>query len=547
MKQKPMLAAIALMASVFAPVANLAGNHPTYATGEATCSEENTANSDNLQDKITAGGTVCIASALSSNARLEVPKDITIIFENNGSVEVTNDSVFNIAANVNAHFTGNGSIKTTSGNSIRADQAAVVTVDENITLKSEKAYGIGIVKNSTTATSGTINFAGIINAPYGMSINGSIIDPVTVNIADGATIQTSGSPIYAAGAGNWTIGKANLTGTTAIGIKSGSITMNGTTVEITGEYYATEAPALSSNGIALIYSSVFQLEHNTPPYTGDIKINLNGGTYTSKSASIFMEYGSEGYSPAPVAITSGTFKAAKEILQVMDAEANLSPLTGGTFTGTDIASLPVADGYEMTISGNTGTVAKKVAAPSQPDDDQKQPEENTTVTSKDGTVTVEGDFGDDEVTVVVEKSEQEIKALEDKTYALFDINLLDENGVKYNFDGTVTVSIKVPAGIDGTKSGIYYVKNDGTLAEKLKSTYKNGVIAFQTTHFSYYAIVEDNGEDLSATANIPSSGIVSLLGGDATFVTSLASVIALGAISLGSGAVAYRAVRRARK
>ena len=73
--------------------------------------------------------------------------------------------------------------------------------------------------------------------------------------------------------------------------------------------------------------------------------------------------------------------------------------------------------------------------------------------------------------------------------ALFDITtLVDGNKVQPN--GSVFVKIPLPDGYSAEKTVVYYITNDGRL-EKMDSRVEDGYIIFETTHFSFYAIVDE--------------------------------------------------------
>ena len=73
--------------------------------------------------------------------------------------------------------------------------------------------------------------------------------------------------------------------------------------------------------------------------------------------------------------------------------------------------------------------------------------------------------------------------------ALFDITtLVDGNKVQPN--GSVFVKIPLPDGYNADKTVVYYITNDGRL-EKMDSRVEDGYIVFETTHFSFYAIVDE--------------------------------------------------------
>ena len=72
--------------------------------------------------------------------------------------------------------------------------------------------------------------------------------------------------------------------------------------------------------------------------------------------------------------------------------------------------------------------------------------------------------------------------------AVFDIKMM-QNGTAVQPNGKVTVRIPVPAGFDPAKCMVYHVSTETGKLEKIPARYENGFMAFETDHFSYYAIM----------------------------------------------------------
>lgn len=121
------------------------------------------------------------------------------------------------------------------------------------------------------------------------------------------------------------------------------------------------------------------------------------------------------------------------------------------------------------------------------------------------TVAVKGNLPSS-VSLIASKVENIVNAIKNFTgfgnrkNVIFDISLVNADGTKYNFDGSVTVSIDLPEGFDGDKSKVVYISEDGK-TEDMKAKYIDGKMVFNTTHFSHYAIVED------APASTPDTGV----------------------------------------
>ncbi len=164
-----------------------------------------------------------------------------------------------------------------------------------------------------------------------------------------------------------------------------------------------------------------------------------------------------------------------------------------------------------------------------------------TIWSEDKIVSVTGKLDPNTTFVKAKASDKKVAAFGSDKYAMYDIDLVDKDGNKVTFEGSVMVTIKVPNGIEGSKSSIYYVDNDGKVS-KITARYENGNMVFTTNHFSLYAIVEDNGKNLAITA--PGTGVVAGTDGSASTTVAMVAGVATALTAAGAGVVAYRNARR---
>ncbi len=165
--------------------------------------------------------------------------------------------------------------------------------------------------------------------------------------------------------------------------------------------------------------------------------------------------------------------------------------------------------------------------------------QTTTIYSADGNVSVTGKFEAGKVFVKATKSNKEVKAFDGKKSYIYDIVLTDVNGNEVTPTGEVTVTVKVQGDINGAKSNIYHVDENGKV-QLVKSSYKDGVMTFTTSHFSLYAIVEDNGTNLTT----PDTGALFGTEGSASTTVAMVAGIATALTAAGAGVVAYRNARR---
>ncbi len=163
-----------------------------------------------------------------------------------------------------------------------------------------------------------------------------------------------------------------------------------------------------------------------------------------------------------------------------------------------------------------------------------------TITSADKNITVTGKLPAG-TEVKVKKSDNKVAAFGDRKYGMWDITLVNAKGETVTFEGNLTVTIKVPEGINGEKAGVYFADAKGNV-QKYASTYKDGALTFTTNHLSLWAIVEDNGETIT-TPKSPDTGIVANEGNASTTVAMVAG-LATALTAAGAGVVAYRNARR---
>ena len=136
-------------------------------------------------------------------------------------------------------------------------------------------------------------------------------------------------------------------------------------------------------------------------------------------------------------------------------------------------------------------------------------EESEEKVDKDSGVSIvfpEGTFdGEAQIEVTpVEDGEAYYKLISHKEgnykVTMFDINVTVD-GQKVQPNGTVLVQIPLPKGYNQNKCVVYYVADDGTMEELKTYHNKDGYVYFETTHFSYYAILEDATETDNSTKN----------------------------------------------
>jgi LPXTG-motif cell wall-anchored protein len=141
--------------------------------------------------------------------------------------------------------------------------------------------------------------------------------------------------------------------------------------------------------------------------------------------------------------------------------------------------------------------------------------------------------------------EQAATALADvaEDFLLFDIKLLLE-GAEIQPNGDVSLSIPVPADFDPAKTKVFYIADDGAKKE-LASQFvadpsapgSKGYIAFETNHFSNYALAHATIDNTTVAANTNNAASTLPSTGDGTGWLLLLGIALAGA---GIALIAYR-------
>ena len=215
----------------------------------------------------------------------------------------------------------------------------------------------------------------------------------TVTIYDGAVVNngTEGQGIAMNGLANVTVNGGTVSGSEAIGVKRGTLTVNGGTFLSNGEYVN---PADANNNGTENTGATISIT-STYNYAGTINVNLNGGTFTSENApAVYQGHSKSGETTntymqgVTLNIQGGTFTSPANVATVYvadkeegDAESYTKQvISGGSFkesvaqyVTSDLKYEANANGtytYHKTLDGAlaTGGEVKSIAAVNAGDD-----------------------------------------------------------------------------------------------------------------------------------------------------------------------------------
>lgn len=291
-----------------------------------------------------------------------------------------------------------------------ADENGVITLTENVELTNGLNYtkDVTIVLNghTITRTNGQKTALMITNGATmtidgsvaGSAINGTIVvgystpsvtngkliingGTYTATVTDDCVVQTNGlcdnceitatnatfnstdDTFYLAGNGTYRLENCEINGYTGIYMKSGSLTLNNTTIKATGTY---ADPVANGNGASSTGDGII-LDAKTG-YKGNINLNINGGSISSNNAYAIRETYTDSTATATHSITvnGGTYTSSKDAINVSEyfkkavaSGVSSISISGGTFS--DLSALDyLAEGANVTVKLEADTTVDAI-------------------------------------------------------------------------------------------------------------------------------------------------------------------------------------------
>lgn len=233
----------------------------------------------------------------------------------------------------------NGNITMTNANEAAAiwlNQTAKLTIESDAIVSVPTSnFAIAFYSDCTTAE---LTVKGTLKGGNGLTVNGNIANPGNKVTVDGATIESEGHGIYQAGVSDIVVKNANITGSTAIEVRAGSMTIESGTFTATAAEYTCNP---NGNGTTTEGAALAIAQHTTKK---DISVTVNGGTF--KGIKALNESNPQNNDPAPqvgLKVVGGTFNGDVSITD----NGNTS-ISGGTFS--DLSALDyLADGANVTV------------------------------------------------------------------------------------------------------------------------------------------------------------------------------------------------------
>ncbi|MEG1604095.1 MAG: Synerg-CTERM sorting domain-containing protein, partial [Cloacibacillus sp.] len=218
-----------------------------------------------------------------------------------------------------------------------------------------------------------------ITAQSGFAISGSgnkWNGGTNITISSGILESKAAPVIYHPQDGILNISGGTLTGPSGIEIKAGTINMTGGIITANG---TPESPgAVNNNGSSNAGSGIAALSNSA--YTGDISLNISGGTIKSINGTSLFAYlsGSKTSQIKGIAVSGGTFSAKIVSLNIEDGAKAKTAVTGGSYSSNPKEY--VGPGYAVAKHGDMFVVEIPAPAPTSPDLPADKPKEVQPVT-----------------------------------------------------------------------------------------------------------------------------------------------------------------------
>lgn len=367
-------------------------------TGDETISAEAAGNLDELKAALASDAeTIIIESTITLTEDLDLQgKTLKLAGGLNRmfAIEQGNITIKNgtLSSNDDASQTGDAILWVTGSDADASfENYTTLTVESDVKIVTKNSYGLAIhyLTDKQLARGVTINFAGSIDAPYGISVNGNIQDTENAPVINltGTVTSSDDLAIFAAGYADWHLNGATLTGATPLGLKSGKFVLENSTLKATGAYNPQESTGsgMTPNG------STIQIE-NSQPYAGAIDIEVKSGTYESAQGPVFSEYGSTasrtaGSNLQRLAISGGTFRSAPDQPVFDSVSPAETVITGGNFSSDEGLEDYLEAGQQLVKDENGNFIIQTTNTPVTPEnpDDKDDPDDSQKPSTNPGT------------------------------------------------------------------------------------------------------------------------------------------------------------------
>lgn len=494
-----------------------------------------------LKECLNTGGTCKVTNNIdaTTESKVTISKDVNL--DLNGKtlkalfMVTGKDTVLTISSSeAGGKLIGN----TASRNSaITVDSAKLVL--NSGTIVNEGGYGVYCMNGATAIVNGG-EITSRASALGGNNTTGTMYFEI-----NGGTLTTeAGMSIYMPNQVSLKVTDGTLNG--GISVRMGTITISGGTINAFKgtEEYPIDKPEdyYSSNGNVWLPDgiSVFGGTYTSDAEEGNkLNLTITGGTINVDnklgSAVAIYDFGKV-KQDMKISITGGKFTTAStkrnayDVLTLEDIGVSnpkagygvvnnlvTTSITGGSFS-TDVSKF-VADKYTVNKTNNTYTVVENKVLETT---DEKVILESEEALNKNYYLEVTAK--DEEVfkktsEKIIETYKDNKKVKDTTLIALYDINVVDGIQVVPMENGEFTISITIPESMQKFDTyKVFYIDNDGKIAETLDAKLENGKVVFTTTHLSTYGVlgynnvIEENPKTYDGITTWIILGLISMSG-----------------------------------
>lgn len=334
----------------------------TAVAGKLYEATEKVTTAEALKNALVKGGNVDIDAPITLTEDLEVTEN-TILDLNNQTL-TTGDKTITVAEGKTLTIQNAASLArsasgpsiTSTGDIIIASANSTITIGEGVNLTTTGANSCCIwVPGSdlnNIANGVTIHTAGNLTATQAGSaaiyVNGNVTSG-TINITGGSVKHEADVAVYIAGKADLNISGGEITGTTGVEIRGGSLTIEGGRITATGTP-ATATP--NGNGTTTVGAAVAISQHNT---NHAINATIKGGTFIGENALYEADLQADDQKATNVtlSVTGGTFNGK------VSSQSCASFITGGTFHDASAFDY-LADNANVAVGANMEGLTKSI-------------------------------------------------------------------------------------------------------------------------------------------------------------------------------------------
>lgn len=244
------------------------------------------ADESQLKDAVLNTGTVTLTQNIGLTANLQIPQNTEVVIDLNGNnldngtftIEVAQGSTLTIVNNGEPVAVRSGSSTpsaaiTSSGDVIKAFKNSTINIREGVSLTSTENCCIFVPSGAddvTINTSGNLTSSGKYGTVY---VNGNVTSG-TVNITGGSVTHNDDIAVYVAGKADVNISEGTtITGSTAVEVRAGNLTVTGGSLIATGDPFKADP---NGNGSTSVGAAVAVSQHSTDH---NVTVKISGGKF----------------------------------------------------------------------------------------------------------------------------------------------------------------------------------------------------------------------------------------------------------------------------